>query len=90
MQNILQENQQLSQEIQSAQENLRLSANTIAKLNSELNDHKVQLSSNNEQSETYRQKIRKLMNENTNLSEEMQSAQENLRLSANTVAKLNN
>ena len=34
MQNILQENQQLSGEIQSAQENLRLSANTIAKLNS--------------------------------------------------------
>ena len=30
------------------------------------------------------------MSENTNLSEEMQNAQENLRLSANTVAKLNN
>lgn len=30
------------------------------------------------------------MSENTNLSSEVQNAQENLRLSANTVAKLNN
>ena len=41
MQNLVQENQQLGDEVRNAQENLRLSANTIAKLNSELNDHKA-------------------------------------------------
>ena len=34
--------------------------------------------------------MQKLMNENTSLSGEVSLAQENLRLSANTVAKLNN
>jgi FtsZ-binding cell division protein ZapB len=41
MQNLIQENQQLGDEVRNAQENLRLSANTIAKLNSELNDYKT-------------------------------------------------
>ena len=34
--------------------------------------------------------MQKLLSENTELGEEVRSAQENLRLSANTVAKLNN
>ena len=41
MQNLLQENHQLGDEVRNAQENLRLSANTITKLNSELNEHKT-------------------------------------------------
>jgi hypothetical protein len=41
MQNLIQENQQLGDEVRNAQENLRLSANTIAKLNNELNEHKT-------------------------------------------------
>ena len=45
---------------------------------------------NNQESETYRQKIQKLTSENTGLNEEMRNAQENLRLSANQMAKLNN
>ena len=87
MQNLVQENQQLGDEVRNAQENLRLSANTIAKLNSELNDHKAR---NNQQSETYKQKLAKLLAENTSLGDEVRNVQENLRLSANTIAKLNN
>ena len=44
----------------------------------------------NEESETYRKKIQKLTSENSNLGDEMRNAQENLRLSANHIAKLNN
>jgi uncharacterized coiled-coil DUF342 family protein len=69
---------------------LRLSANTIAKLNNEVNDYKGRLTQNNQESETYRLKIQKLMQENTSLGDEMRNAQENLRLSAGTIAKLNN
>ena len=87
MQGLIQENQSLSDEVRNAQENLRLSANTIAKLNSELNDHKTR---NNQESDTYKQKIQKLLAENTSLGDEVRNAQENLRLSANTIAKLNN
>ena len=76
--------------MRNAQENLRLSANQISKLNNELGEYKNRLSANNQESETYRQKINKLMNENSSLNDEMVTAQENLRLSANTVAKLNN
>ena len=50
----------------------------------------MRIDSNNQESETYRQKMQKLMSENTELGEEVRTAQENLRLSANTVAKLNN
>ena len=42
------------------------------------------------ESETYKMKIQKLMSENSKLGEEIQSAQENLRLSANQIGKLNN
>ena len=56
----------------------------------ELNEYKSQIERNNSDSDTYRQKIQKLMKENTSLGDEVRDAQENLRLSANTVAKLNN
>lgn len=48
------------------------------------------METNNRESETYRQKIQKLMSENTSLNEEVQTAQDNLRLSANQVNKLKN
>ena len=73
-----------------AQENLRLSANQIAKLTNELNEYKNKLENNTEESETYRKKIQKLAGENTNLADEIRTAQENLRLSSNQIAKLNN
>lgn len=48
------------------------------------------METNNRESETYRQKIQKLMSENTSLNEQVQTAQDNLRLSANQVNKLKN
>lgn len=90
MQNVIQENQHLGDEVRNAQENLRLSANQIAKLNGELNDYKGRIEVSNEESETYRRKIQKLTGENTSLGDEIRNAQENLRLSANQIAKLNN
>ena len=69
---------------------MRLSANQISKLNNELNDYRVKIEANNSESENYRQRIQKLMSENTSLGDEVRTAQENLRLSANTVGKLNN
>ena len=90
MQNLVQENQHLGEEVRNAQENLRLSANQISKLSNELNEHKGKLAANNQESDTYRQKIQKLMQENTSLGDEVRTAQENLRLSAGTVSKLNN
>jgi hypothetical protein len=38
----------LNDEVRNAQENLRLSANQIAKLNSEINQYRGQLSANNQ------------------------------------------
>ena len=87
---MIQENQFLGEEVRTAQENLRLSANQISKLNSELNDYKNRVSVNNQESETYKLKIQKLMAENSSMGDEVRTAQENLRLSANTIAKLNN
>ena len=67
-----------------------MSANQISKLGNELNDYKNKLQVGNEESETYRRKIQKLTGENTNLADEIRNAQENLRLSANQIGKLNN
>ena len=69
MQSIIQENQHLTEEVRNAQENLRLSANQISKLNNEVNEYKNRLDSNVEESETYRKKIQKLSSENNNLGE---------------------
>jgi uncharacterized coiled-coil DUF342 family protein len=52
-----------------------LSANQISKLSNELNDYKGKLATNNQESETYKQKINKLLNENTSLGEEVRTAQ---------------
>jgi hypothetical protein len=45
---------------------------------------------NNKESETYKVKLQKFKAENTALGDEMRGAQENLRLSASTINKLNN
>lgn len=89
MQSILQENQHLSDEVRNAQENLRLSANQISKLNSEINEYRSRMDANVHESETYKRKIHSLTSENTNLGEEIKIAQENLRLSAGQMSKLN-
>jgi predicted nucleic acid-binding Zn-ribbon protein len=56
----------------------------------EINEYKIQIETNNRESETFRMKIQKLMNENTALNDEVRTAQDNLRLSANQMAKVTN
>lgn len=90
MNNLLRENTNLGEEVRNAQENLRLSAGQMSKLNAELNDYKQRIASNDQENTTYRQKIQKLMGENTSLNEEVRTAQENLRLSAGQMNKLQN
>ena len=55
-----------------------------------MNEYKNRVAANNQESETYKMKIQKLMAENNSLGDEVKNVQENLRLSANTVGKLNN
>lgn len=78
----------LGGEIQEHQENLRLSAAQTQRLGVELNDYKNRLGSTTQESETYKQRIQKLLGENSSLGDEVRSAQENLRLSAGTLNKL--
>ena len=65
----------LGGEIQEAQENIRLSNAQQSKLANELNQYKSQLQVGNQESETYRQKIQKLMAENNSLGDEVRDAQ---------------
>lgn len=76
--------------MKAAQESLRLSSATQAKLQRELNEMRTRIQENNSDSETYRIKIQKLSSENTSLNEEMRGVQENLRLSSGTINKLTN
>ena len=90
MNTLLKENTGLNDEVRTAQENLRLSAGQMSKLNAELNEYKSRINANNQESDTYKQRIQKLLAENTGLNEEVRNVQENLRLSAGTLSKLQN
>lgn len=90
MQKILTENASLGDEVRGAQESMRLSAAKQAKLKSELDQLRIQISQNDQESETFKQKMQKLLSENTSLGDEMRNAQENLRLSASQIGKLTN
>jgi len=48
------------------------------------------LGSTAQETETFKQRIQKLLGENSNLGEEVRTAQENLRLSAGQMGKLTN
>lgn len=80
----------LGGEIKEVQDNLRLSTQQQSRMSSELNDYKLRLNTNNQESETYKQRIAKLQSENNSMGEEVRVAQENLRLSASQIGKLNN
>ena len=60
----------------------------MSKLSAEFNDLKNRYGITIQESESYKQRIQKISGENTNLSEEVRSAQENLRLSAGQISKL--
>ncbi len=62
----------------------------MSKLNAELNEYKNRISANNAENDTYKQRVQKLLSENSNLNEEVRTAQENLRLSAGQMGKLQN
>lgn len=57
----------LGGEVQEIQENLRLSAAQATKLNGELNDLKNRYGISSQETETYKQRIQKLISENTGL-----------------------
>ena len=78
----------LGGEVQDAQENLRLSAQQASRLTNELNDYRNKFGQSTQEVDTYKQKIQQLLGENAALGDEMRSAQENLRLSAGTLNKL--
>jgi chromosome segregation ATPase len=86
---LVSENTEISGEVQNAQNNLRLSANQNNKIMQELNDYKQRIEQNNLENNNLKQKINKLVSENNNLGEEARAAQESLRLSSATQAKLN-
>ena len=88
MQKLLSENAALGDEVRGAQENLRLSAATMAKLKSELEEYRGRISNNDQENNQIKMKMQKLLSENVALGDEVRGAQENLRLSAATQAKL--
>lgn len=55
----------------------------------ELNDYKLKIEQNNAENESLKIKMNKLHSENTNLNQQVEAAQEGLRLSASHQAKLN-
>ena len=69
---------------------MRLSAGQNQKLTQELTEYRSRMQVSTQESETFKMKISKLMTENTSMGEEIRGVQENLRLSANQVAKLTN
>ncbi len=75
MQKLASENTSLGDQVRTAQQTLRLSSATQAKLNAELNQYKSQIEVNNKESETFRIKIQKLMAENTSLGDEVRGVQ---------------
>ena len=56
----------------------------------ELTEYKRRIEQNDAENEAFRRKMQGLIQENQSLSEEVRNAQENLRLSANQISKLNN
>ena len=57
-------------------------------MGAELNDLKGRLGNTSQESDTYKQRIQKLLGENTALNEEVRTAQENLRLSTGQIGRL--
>ena len=78
----------LGGEVQEAQEAVRLSAQQTNRLYGELSDFKNKHGSLSQESEAYKQRIQKLLAENTSLGDEVRNSQENLRLSTGQIGRL--
>ena len=74
--------------VQEYEKNMRLSAQEGQRLARELNDYREKYGQTTQEISTYKTKIQKLTGENAALGDEMREAQENLRLSAGTLNKL--
>lgn len=73
-----------------SEENLRQANSQISKFKADLNEFRNRLGSAGEESESYKQRVQKLLGENSNLGEEIRNAQENLRLSSSQLGKIQN
>ena len=82
------ENNSLGDEVRTAQENLRLSASQNQKIMAELSEYKNKIAGNNQENEMLKQRINKLIGQNSSLGEEVRNAQEGLRLSSAQQQKL--
>lgn len=78
----------LGGEIHEREEGLRLSAAQLSKMGAEVNELKGRIGSTTQESEAYKQRIQKLLSENSSLNEEVNSARENLRLSTGQIGRL--
>ena len=67
---------------------MRLSSAQANRLNNELDEYRNRYGQSTQEIDTYKQRIQKLLGENAALGDEVRSAQENLRLSAGTLNKL--
>jgi len=65
----------LGGEVQNHQESLRLSSAQNSKLNQELNDFRNRMGATVQETETFKQRIQKLLSENTSLGDEVRTAQ---------------
>lgn len=68
---------------------MRLSNAQQSKAFQELNEYKKRIEQNDAENEGFKRKMQNLIQENQHLGEEVRTAQENLRLSANQISKLN-
>ena len=75
IQKLLSENSALGDEARSAQENLRLSSATMAKLKMELEDYRNKISTNDDENNKIKMKMQKLLGENSALGNEVREAQ---------------
>ena len=80
----------MSDEVRNAQENLRLSNAQQSKAFQELQEYKLRLEQIDQENGSIKNKVKNLLSENQQLGDEVRNAQENLRLSANQISKLNN
>ena len=89
IQKLLQENAGLGDEVRNAQENIRLSNVQQSKALQELNEYKSRIEQIESENDMIKRKMQNVIQENQHLGDEVRNAQENLRLSANQISKLN-
>jgi len=69
IQKLLGENNALGEEVRGAQENLRLSAATMTKLKSEIEDYRNKITNNDQENNAIKMKMQKIISENVALGD---------------------